>query len=89
VSLLEWNVEHFLSLERNGFKYLEGIIIAESGSSMDFIFKMCYHIHRSIPHDKWSADILLILQTAGPNKAARHSSGVCVQTGEVKYRVLC
>jgi len=55
---------------------------------MDFIYKKHLHTHRSIPHDKRSAGILLLIQTARANKAARYSSGVCVQTDEVQYTVL-
>jgi hypothetical protein len=46
-----------------------GNIIAGSGATMDFICKRYLHTHRSIPHDKRSADIILLLQTAGANKA--------------------
>jgi hypothetical protein len=55
---------------------------------VDFICKKCYHTHRYIPHDKRSVGILLFVQTAGTNKASRHSSGVCVKTDEVQYTVI-
>jgi hypothetical protein len=56
---------------------------------MDFICKSCFHKHRPVHHDKWSADIIQFLQATGANKAARRSSRVCVQIDEVQYRILC
>ena len=55
---------------------------------MDYICKNGYHTHRYITHDKRSVGILLFVQTAGTNKASRHSLGVCVKTDEVQYTVL-
>jgi xylose isomerase len=87
--LLEWKFEFFLSVEWHDFIDLDGNIIAGSGASMDFSCKNCLHIHRFIHHDKWSADILFLLQTTGANKAARYCSGVCVEIDEVQYTFLC
>ena len=55
---------------------------------MDYICKKCFHTHRYIPHDERCVGILLFVQTAGTNKASRHSSGVCVKTDEVQYTVI-
>jgi len=48
----------------------DAYIIAGSGAYMDSICKKSFHKYRCIPYDKWSAENLLFLQTAGANKAA-------------------
>jgi hypothetical protein len=75
-------------VERHVFRYLGLKIIAGSGAYVHFNCKKFSHTHRHIPHDKRSVGILLFVQTAGTNKASRHSSGVCVKTDEVQYTVI-